>query len=397
MQSENPISPSVNPKSDKKLAAWLFLIGLAIALLWQPFFRFIYPIKNDSLVLIGSLALLFWFCALVLWFRAGKPGIRASLLFFSSLMIFMFILLEIICRLWIWGPTGLNPAKMANLHEYTYNAVLEKVEDPQIRFQNKPGFHHQYTNATVDISDQGLRDRHYRQSKPDNTFRIACIGDSFTFGLGVEQIDFYPALLTELCKADSSDTNYECMNFGVISYSLDQYLATIQKKAMAFHPDLVIVGFCSNDVSPVDSMVVQEKCELIYPYQYFHAFKCYSIQLVKRALYPILVKSRYYDVDSPEKVSLLQNAFHDFQQLSQDTGIPIVFFYLSHYPVDAQGVQTIADEKNIPFHDLSQFFTGQNPMQFCISRVDPHPNALAHQIYANQMFRYLKDNYLLAQ
>ncbi len=83
--------------------------------------------------------------------------------------------------------------------------------------------------------------------------RVACVGDSITFGAGVEQRDknHYPKVLGELLGA-----KYEVRNFGRSGATLLKkgdlpYWTTGEfKAATAFNPDIVIIKLGTNDSKP---------------------------------------------------------------------------------------------------------------------------------------------------
>lgn len=89
-------------------------------------------------------------------------------------------------------------------------------------------------------------------------FRIAVLGDSFVWGIGVpDELRF-----TEILQAKLSD-NVEILNFGVSGYSPIQYKLMIDN-VLEFEPDVILLVFCfSNDF--VDNV-------LFYRYGYFKPY-----------------------------------------------------------------------------------------------------------------------------
>jgi len=68
------------------------------------------------------------------------------------------------------------------------------------------------------------------------------IGDSFSFGHGVEMAEAWPSLL-ERCAAP-----VEVLNFAVPGYGTDQQLLLLEREIGAYHPDLVVDGFFEGQV-----------------------------------------------------------------------------------------------------------------------------------------------------
>ncbi len=86
---------------------------------------------------------------------------------------------------------------------------------------------------------------HPRERAPE-TLRVAALGDSFTFGWGVPPEQAWPALLEE--RLDGSLTvDAEVLNFGVPGDNTWLALQTWRTKAAAYQPDVVLLGYYSND------------------------------------------------------------------------------------------------------------------------------------------------------
>lgn len=97
------------------------------------------------------------------------------------------------------------------------------------------------------VNSKGFRGRLINQKKPKNTFRIFCIGDSCTFGLGVRYFEAYPYILERLLNENSSKIKYEVINAGVPGYSSLQGLRFLERDILKYKPDLIIASFGWND------------------------------------------------------------------------------------------------------------------------------------------------------
>lgn len=73
--------------------------------------------------------------------------------------------------------------------------------------------------ATYRINSLGMRDYEYPLIKKDRVFRIVCLGDSVTFGAGVELNQLYSKVLETLLNARSvgSATKYSILECRVIT------------------------------------------------------------------------------------------------------------------------------------------------------------------------------------
>lgn len=99
---------------------------------------------------------------------------------------------------------------------------------------------------TYRINSAGFRGREYSREKRQDLRRIAVIGDSFTFGAGVNAEDTYPAQLQQLLA--QRDIHSEVMNFGVINHDMWQHYVMLKTRVLAYTPDLVILAIFTNDL-----------------------------------------------------------------------------------------------------------------------------------------------------
>jgi hypothetical protein len=100
-------------------------------------------------------------------------------------------------------------------------------------------------SETAIINSDGFRGDEIK-TKKSNVFRIIAVGDSFTFGHGIESNDkTYPARLEQFLNNNSANKakNFEVINVGVKGYSPDQEYKLITKRLIKYQPDLIIWNF----------------------------------------------------------------------------------------------------------------------------------------------------------
>jgi lysophospholipase L1-like esterase len=104
-------------------------------------------------------------------------------------------------------------------------------------------------NPTWDVrlNSDGFRGDEMPVTPQPSTVRIACVGDSWTFGMPVGQDQTYPSRLAAWLTEERPDTRYEVQNFGVLGYSSFQGLQLLKSRVLDFHPHIVVIGFGMND------------------------------------------------------------------------------------------------------------------------------------------------------
>lgn len=150
--------------------------------------------------------------------------------------------------------------------------TLEKAEELSIRVFGKSDYtpwklkpnssdimHSLYNeyNAHIKINSYGLRDNEFNINKDKNVYRIFVLGDSMTWGLGVELEDTYPKKLENLLNQRNNKNNnkmYESINAGRADggNAPDIQYLYLKNKGLNFSPDMVIVGFfVGNDITDI--------------------------------------------------------------------------------------------------------------------------------------------------
>ena len=136
----------------------------------------------------------------------------------------------------VWGPDVLTIGNQRVFHQF----------DPTLGWVLKPHAEGRFSRLEysypVKINALGMWDAEI-ESKRSNEFRVAVLGDSFTWGIGVG----YGERFTEVVEAINPKINV--INFGVPGYSPIQYLLQIDS-ALALKSDFVIAALClGNDLA----------------------------------------------------------------------------------------------------------------------------------------------------
>jgi hypothetical protein len=102
------------------------------------------------------------------------------------------------------------------------------------------------------INADGRRDFHYPMKKDADTFRIAVLGDSVTFGWACRVWDTHPKALEYYLNQfqKTKTTHFEAWNFGVRGYGISEEVACLKSKALKTNPDLLILAYYLNDPDP---------------------------------------------------------------------------------------------------------------------------------------------------
>ncbi len=146
---------------------------------------------------------------------------------------FALIAAEIGFRLFLPQVFDVHPRGMYSVDEAVgyvltpgFDGILERAE-----------FSHR-----VDTNALGLRGAEPRPRQA-NTFRIVCLGDSFTWGFGVRTSETFAARLESILTEKYPALDVQVLNAGVPGYGTADQLHFLESRSEILDPDLVLVQF----------------------------------------------------------------------------------------------------------------------------------------------------------
>lgn len=153
------------------------------------------------------------------------------------------------------GEIGLRVAGLEGLKkDISYQEKINAptsfhVLDEELGWILKPGMKGLWQwegEAYIEINQEGWRDRERSKTKPENTIRIALLGDSFVEALQVPiEETFWTIIenkLQEKCPKVQGK-KVEVINFGVRGYGTAQQLIALRQQVWNYDPDVVILAF----------------------------------------------------------------------------------------------------------------------------------------------------------
>jgi lysophospholipase L1-like esterase len=158
----------------------------------------------------------------------------------TASLLFTLLALEIGLRLGGYEPLG----DWESGKEY----VIRPSAYPELKYELSPGTSGVFSNTDVQINSEGFRGPE-PASNPGQ--RVIILGDSIAFGNSLPAADTVASQLQQRLNAARQDV--EVLNFGVGSYDILQEVSLLEIRGLKYHPKLVVVVYCLNDIS-VSSM-----------------------------------------------------------------------------------------------------------------------------------------------
>ncbi|MCI5064243.1 SGNH/GDSL hydrolase family protein [bacterium] len=131
-------------------------------------------------------------------------------------------------------------------------SLITPHPNPLVMYDLLPNRKARFQGVPVRLNSCGMRGGERTLEKDEHTVRIAFLGDSFTFGWGVQEphsfVETTGAVLNRYLEASGHrDLRVETLNFGTPGYSTFQEVELFLEEDHEFQPDIVVVFFIAND------------------------------------------------------------------------------------------------------------------------------------------------------
>lgn len=239
--------PSIKNDQASGAKAWIFVLALGLIInpnLWVPlvksFWRLsVSPISWQSANAISLATLLLGGLILL----AGRYQRWRPVFFVYLLILITLGAAEAALRL-IRPPAAL-------IQDYGYPAGL-LLPDPELGRRYAPDFSGRFTylmyrDLTLRTNSLGFRDSEPNQSAAK---RVIVLGDSIAFGSGIQESDRFTDVL-ERELTGQLDRPVDVQSWGINGTETNHQLLLYRKLGHTLPHDLVVIGFCLNDVVPV--------------------------------------------------------------------------------------------------------------------------------------------------
>ncbi|MGB0085985.1 MAG: SGNH/GDSL hydrolase family protein [Rhodomicrobiaceae bacterium] len=270
--------------------------------------------------------------------------------------------------------------------------------DPKIGHEH--GANREATLMGVDVktNSMGARDREIPFERTPGVLRIAMVGDSLTMGWGVAIENTFPKRIERL-YADIGK-KAEVVDLGVGNWNTVQEVEHFLTKGYKYNPDIVVLNYSINDAEPTPLHRA--------PPSWLQR-NCYSCVFVMGRLDSVLrlfsVRREWTDYylgifDGGKSKGWLASkaAIKRLADYCKSKNIKLLIANLPELH-DVQNyrfgsitelVRQAAKDNDVAFVDLLPNVQFQASEDLWVTPPDPHPNALAHQLYAAGLFSALQ-------
>ena len=234
--------------------------------------------------------------------------------------------------------------------------------------------------------------------KDPRGFRVMVVGDSMTYGDGIEAEWTYPAQLQRLLERDHS---VEVINLGADGLQSEDIVRNIERMAPVLQPDLIVYGVCLNDFLPSG---VRQYSRFDVPLPEW--FKSMSLQRTRLAgllsdgynalLLKLGFRMDFFDDILADFQGYQQRFGRDVQRMNdfvRGRGLPpITGMVLDQFPTYgdrgyriARTAEELMRRAGFDVISSEQYYRTYSGQTFIVSHWEAHPNEHANAIFATMI------------
>ncbi len=256
--------------------------------------------------------------------------------------------------------------------------------------------------VTYEINQSRMRGPAVPVEKSAGSFRVVCLGDSFTFGEGVHYPDTYPARLQKLLRKAMPNRTVEVLNAGVQGYGTKFAVRFYLSYCRKFKPDVVTLGFFLNDASDVNE-TVRDRVAMTEPPPLSGAAGVSRLwSIVERGRYARRVQGDYFETTrrsfDSEEWRICKDLLVGMREAGKLEGFrfvvvifPILWELDGAYPFEDihERIRAACRAADCEWIDMLDTYRGRRAESLWIHPTDQHPNEIAHDLAAETIARYL--------
>ncbi|MBI2598951.1 SGNH/GDSL hydrolase family protein [Candidatus Curtissbacteria bacterium] len=257
----------------------------------------------------------------------------------------------------------------------------------------------------VRVNGDFKRDEEFKLQKNDKITRICAIGDSVTFGYGIENIkDRY----TEILEKSLQENGYkvEVYNLAVSGANTSQEIETYRSFKF-LSCDIILHQYTLNDIRTNEDQakLLQENSRVssltkkVLDFSYFSDFIYWRLNQRYEDTFAKLQVIDFKDYENREKLNSHLSGISDYVQQVKSDGkkIIVVIFPMFYGPFDSNypgWIHTVIGDQfakdGTVVVDLLPIAVGKNVSDLRASPFDAHPNEYFHNLAAQRVYEPLK-------
>lgn len=261
-----------------------------------------------------------------------------------------------------------------------------------------------FADYDVRLNDIGLREAWDVPPPPDGRTRVAVLGDSIVFGLGVPPAQTFAKLL----ESELSDRSGGVLTFNVGAPGTAPYTQCekLEELLPLLQPDLVLHVLYPNDLGVELRSLVQRihdiRAEAFWTGRWSYLLHLVELKIREAAVWRNTLAFYRGGLTAAERERAWRKFESDLVECRDrfhgaGADYLLVLFpwliELHDYPLRDvhERIGLVVGRLNVPYFDLLPVFAGRDAALYRNSDVDEHPNALGHELAAGAIANFLRN------
>ena len=289
--------------------------------------------------------------------------------------------------------------------EIYYRFFVDTTDSFGLTLHTKRWFARHYHRNPTGFRDSLMM---YEAKRAPHVRRITFLGDSFTAGHGVDDVENRFANIVRR-KLPECDVHV----FAECGWDTGQEIRLLGDFfAQGYEPDVVILAYCLNDISDISpdwsralQRIYSESAGNRFNFSYFLNTHYNRLRAAREPDIAQYFHSLLADYDGPvwKQQQLRLQELNGAVEEAGGRLLVVTFPFLNALGVEYpyHSVHTRLGQfwaaENVAHLDLLKHFETMSPTEITVNRYDAHPNPLAHQIAADEILKFLKQHGIQSQ
>ena len=257
-----------------------------------------------------------------------------------------------------------------------------------------PSFVFTTTYGSISTNRWGMRDKDYPEQPAPRTFRAAMLGSSSLMGWGVADDATFEALLEQRLNRDLAGREFaafDLLNFGVQGYQPPQQLVSFER-SLALQPNAVMYIATGRELrrsADYLAEIVRKGIEIPYPP---------LREIVART--PVTSGMNETEANRllrPHAADILAFVYGHIAERARSNGIQPIWIFLPQgregsWQEETAETVRIAEQAGFIVIRLDDVFKNEDASRVNLAEWDNHPNTYGHQLIADRLFEWFRDN-----
>lgn len=283
------------------------------------------------------------------------------------------------------------------LEMWKYARAMKRIaRDPALAHEHVPGATARLMGVDVTINSHKLRDREIPFEKSPGTTRILMLGDSLTFGWGVNFEATSSKVLERELNAVGNGRMFEVINAGVGNYNTSMEVQYFFNEGVRYSPDVVVLNYFINDAEPTPRYTGN------FMNEHFQSWVILGARLdtLLRTIHSEQRWDQYYEAlyaDDAPGWAEARSAVGRLAAWCRNQGIPCILANqpelrrLDPYPFSAisEKLARLASEQGLLYLDLLGSVSAESADSLWVTVEDPHPNDKACTLFGKAIAGFI--------